>query len=120
MIKIALIDDDSTTNFINKTKLLKALPDAKINVFENGLEALDFIKAANYSFDFALLDLNMPVMNGLTFLQHHQALPKEQKIKKVILFIDKTIDQNFTAQYNLYKTIQKPLSADKIDLIFKS
>lgn len=118
MLNIALIDDDQTTNFINKTKLSKALPDAVILTFNNGLEALNHIKEHTISFDFALLDLNMPVMNGLTFLQHHHELSEDIKIKKTVLFIDKTIDQNFTQQYNLHKTIQKPLTPEKISLIF--
>ena len=83
-MNIALIDDDITTNFIHKTKISKQYPKANIKLFNNGKEALDEL-LNNKFFDYAFLDLNMPVMNGIEFLQHHKNLNKDQKIKKIIV-----------------------------------
>lgn len=117
-MKIALIDDDSTTNFINKTKLSKIFPDANIMTFPDGKDALDYLRE-NQGFDYALLDLNMPLMNGIEFLTNHVDLPKEKKIQKIVLFIEQQVDNDFMKNNELYMHITKPLTKEKIDQIFK-
>lgn len=115
---IALIDDDVTTNFIHKTKLLKLYPNANISLFNNGKEALDNL-LKNNQFDYAFLDLNMPVMNGLEFLQHHKNLPINQKIKKIILFIEQDLADDFIAKNEIFMHLTKPLNDEKINSIFE-
>ena len=116
-MNIALIDDDLTTNFIHKTKILKKFPNANIVLFNNGKEALDSLIDGNV-FDYAILDLNMPVMNGLEFLTEHVNLNTQQKIKKIVLFIEQKIDQQFIDENELFLHLQKPLNNEKVDRIF--
>lgn len=118
MLRIALIDDDNTTNFINKTKLSKSFPDAEIIAFPDGQDAIEYLKE-NKGFDYGFLDLNMPIMNGLEFLSHHLQLPAENKIDKIVLFIEQDIDDSFMKNNELYMNITKPLTQEKIELIFK-
>jgi CheY-like chemotaxis protein len=69
---IAVVDDDP----IYTNALKNLLKSWKINnpflFFANGKEALDFIqvKEASALPDILLLDLNMPVMNGWSFLEN--------------------------------------------------
>lgn len=116
-MRIALIDDDHTTNFINKTKLEKKFPDATILTFPDGEDALEYLQS-NQGFDYALLDLNMPKMNGIAFLSHHTKLPEENKIKKIVLFIEQQIDDSFMKNNELYMYISKPLTSEKMNKIF--
>lgn len=116
-MRIALIDDDNTTNFINKTKLEKAFPNATIMAFPDGKDALDYLQE-NEGFDYALLDLNMPKMNGIEFLSKHVQLPAQNKINKIVLFIEQQIDENFMKNNELYMSITKPLTQEKIEQIF--
>lgn len=116
-MNIALIDDDLTTNFIHQTKILKRIPEAKITLFNNGKEALDALQN-KHIFDYAFLDLNMPVMNGLDFLTHHNKLNEEQKIKKIILFIEQKIDPDFINRNKIHLHLEKPLNDEKINRIF--
>mgnify|MGYP000055967589 CR=1 FL=1 len=83
-MRIALIDDDATTNFINQNKLKREISECDVVAFSNGKEALDYLAKGN-KIEIALLDMNMPVMNGLEFLKKHVLLPKEKQIKKGVM-----------------------------------
>jgi len=117
-MKIALIDDDATTNFINEIKLKKRIPSCEVFSFENGKKAIEFLKKGN-KIDLALLDLNMPVMNGMQFLTAHQKLDNSLKIKKIVLFIEEKVASKFKNDNSIYLAIRKPLGEKKMDIIFQ-
>lgn len=117
-MNIALIDDDITTNFIHKTKVLKHFPEANITLFNDGKEAYESLLQNNF-FDFAFLDLNMPIMNGIEFLKLHKELKVEKKIKHIILFIEQNIDEDFIAKNEIYMHLTKPLNDEKITRVFE-
>lgn len=115
-MKIALIDDDATTNYINKSKLVKQVEGCEVFSFSNGKEAIDFLSSGN-KIDVALLDMNMPVMNGLEFLKTHAELPENQRINKVFLFVEQNVDETFKEKFELFQVLRKPLTPEIIDLI---
>lgn len=68
---VLLVDDDETTNFLNKFFIKQLDSDMRVETLGNGREAIDFIEA-NYKNGLlpalVILDTNMPVMNGWDFL----------------------------------------------------
>lgn len=73
--QLALVDDDEifvflTTKMIEQSKLVDL-----IKIFENGLEALVFLKENLNNIeslpDIILLDLSMPIMDGWQFLEEY-------------------------------------------------
>ncbi len=115
-MRIALIDDDATTNFINKNKLRKEIEGCEVFPFGNGKEAIDFLIEGN-KVDIALLDMNMPIMNGLEFIKNHSELPQEKQITKVFLFVEQGAHKEFKEKYKLHQVLQKPLTKEIIQLI---
>lgn len=70
--KILLVDDDTITNFMNERLLKKLNISEEVKVSINGLEALNYIKDESSSKEcpeLIFLDINMPVMNGIEFLE---------------------------------------------------
>jgi|GEM_PF-3239448 len=68
-VKILLADDNKTNQMI-LTRHLENLG-AHVTVVDNGAEALQVLEAA--PFDIALMDISMPVMDGVTATQHIRA-----------------------------------------------
>ena len=112
---ILLVEDDSITNFLN-TIVLEKLGIAKsIIATLNGEEALHYLRE-NGCPDLILLDINMPVMNGLEFLKafHKKDLKNKEKTKIIILSSSENLDDK--AEINSYNLpfMNKPLSGEKL------
>jgi CheY-like chemotaxis protein len=78
---VLLVDDDTTANFLNKLLIQRAGITEHLLVAEDGAQALRTLATTCVSPgraqcpDLILLDLNMPVLNGIEFLQAYQHLP---------------------------------------------
>lgn len=67
-LRVLVVDDSSTMRrIISRTLAMSGLPLDKIHEAENGQVALDVL--ASTEVDLALLDINMPVMNGIEALE---------------------------------------------------
>ena len=88
-LNILLVEDDRATNFINKYVIEKEDCTKHIQVSENGLEALEFlklgIKDSHLLPDLILLDINMPIINGWEFLEAYKKLNFDNKIIIIIM-----------------------------------
>ena len=65
-----LLVEDNVVNQLVAIKLLESMK-AKVVVAQNGQEALDLLPLENI--DLVLMDIQMPVMDGLTATQHIRA-----------------------------------------------
>ncbi|GAB3196754.1 CheY-like chemotaxis protein [Pontibacter aydingkolensis] len=90
---VMLVDDDSTTNYLNE-RLLKEMQVAKqIVIMNNGREAIDYLKAAEAGNeglelpDLIFLDIKMPVMDGFSFLDAYQKEGLDMSDKVIILML---------------------------------
>ncbi len=106
-LKILAVDDD----LIN-LKLLSSMLNS-YNGVETILEAkngLDAITALNENPDtnIILLDIKMPIMNGIEFLDHLQTQPHLKHIPVIILTTDETLRQE-AFQKGAYDFLAKPI-----------
>ncbi len=118
---VLLVDDDQVVHFINR-KLLDTSQIAEyVGVAHNGVEALIFIKdffQKNQTVpDVIFLDINMPVMNGFTFVEQLKTLTHlpYEKIKIILLsssFHSK--DKEMAIQLGIEHYLNKPLSVQNI------
>ena len=117
MKNILLVDDDNVFNFLN-TKILRMAGMAnEIHSALNGQEALDLLNAyyiGKFSLpDVILLDLNMPVMDGFTFLEGFRRLklPRGDSVNIIIVTSSEDPRDIVKAkELGITKYLRKPLS----------
>lgn len=120
---ILLVDDDETTNFLNKFFVKQLDPELEVQIAGNGQEALDYLNglAADHPGGMIVLDTNMPVVNGWEFLESFQSsFSEETHSKWTIIMITALNSEESTSQALAHPlvtdTAQKPLS----DLKFRA
>lgn len=65
---IFLVDDDPVANNIHQIVLKKAIPEARVHVFQQASHALEHLISQEPDINLLLLDLNMPELSGWEFL----------------------------------------------------
>ncbi len=118
---ILVVDDDKICNFLTVNSLRKVGIQGDIEVVINGLEAINKLKELSVFPDFILLDINMPVMNGLDFLENYKTEGFEGKTKIVMYTSSiRESDKKVAFQYNdVIDFINKPLTKDKLLKLIK-
>jgi DNA-binding NtrC family response regulator len=117
--QILLIDDDEINNFLNNKFLKRYNPEVKVDICISAITALEKLND-EYNPNLILLDLNMPQINGWSFLDEFRK--KNKKIPVIIL--TSSIDPHDHIKSKRYEEvidfIEKPLSTIKISRIFES
>ena len=125
---ILLVDDDPTTNFLNQLLLEELAVADQLLVAENGAEALHILThvlppaAADPGPVLVLLDVNMPVMNGIEFLEAYQQLLPDRRQGVVIVMLTTTLHPHDLARIQALPVsdlVSKPLSEEKINAILR-
>jgi CheY-like chemotaxis protein len=121
---ILLVDDDSTNNFINELLLKNLSVTERILVAENGTQALELLATMPNADEPALilLDVNMPGLNGIEFLEAYQQLPQAQHHATVIIMLTTTMDARDLSRLDELRIaglVSKPLTQEKVDSILK-
>jgi CheY-like chemotaxis protein len=122
---VLLVDDDVTTNFINRS-LLKSLNVAdQILVAHNGEEALGLLAevcapASNSCPSLILLDINMPIMNGIEFLEAFQPqFPAAPIVVVVLTTTSHPTDLARLQNLSIAGLVTKPLTKEKVGTILQ-
>lgn len=109
---IMLVDDDSLTNKLHHMIITKHNKNKRIVQFDNPVLALEHLD--DNLPDLILLDLNMPEIDGWTFLR----LLEERNIKVDVVIISSTIDPaertRALSHVSVKDFLTKPLTYDKI------
>ncbi|UOG77639.1 response regulator (plasmid) [Hymenobacter tibetensis] len=127
--KVLLVDDDSTATFLNEQLLRRLQVAEQLLVARNGVEALHALEqvcaepAELVGPLLVLLDLHMPVMNGLEFLATYQQHPLAQQCPAVIVVL--TSSQHPRDLERLHtlpiavEVLTKPLTSEKVHAILQ-
>jgi CheY-like chemotaxis protein len=113
---ILLVDDDDIANFISE-KVLRSLGFQNINTAKNGKQAYEYLQGNCPSLVF--LDINMPILDGFSFLKQIAEKDLCQKMHVIMLTSSiRSIDRNQASQFNsVISYIEKPLNKEKAQQI---
>lgn len=119
---VLLVDDDPTTNFLNRLLLQRLGVAEQVLVAENGQEALDLLDReccppAGQCPALILLDLNMPVMGGLEFLEAFWQRPLALRHGAVVAVLTTSVsprDLTHVQQLPIAGVLTKPLTEAQV------
>ena len=123
---ILLVDDDQTTNFLNRSLLQRLAVTDHILVAHDGQEALTLLEQqcqplAAQCPRLILLDVNMPGMNGIQFLEaYQQSSLSEQKAIVIVMLTTSLHPRDVQRVEQLHAVsgfVSKPLTAEKLQHI---
>lgn len=84
--RIILIDDSEADNLFHQIMIRRAGFEGDIQMFENSVEALEFLRADTQSEPTCiLLDINMPVLNGFELAEKASPLLKGKPTMVVVM-----------------------------------
>lgn len=115
---VLLVDDDETTNYLNKRLLSEMQIANEILVLKNGKEALDYLAKAcaatpDNGFkcpDLIFLDIKMPVMDGFTFLEEYEKRGLDIKDHIIILMLTSSASFYDLERLKEFKKVRKHFS----------
>ena len=120
--RILLVDDSEATNAMNVYLFNRLNAAEQIDVAVNGAEAIDYLTAQDANGEYPrpeliVLDLNMPVMNGLEFLQAYRELEEDIKGGIIIIMLTTSMLESDQKSARGFQSVvgyqSKPLTLDK-------
>jgi CheY-like chemotaxis protein len=120
---VLLVDDDPTTNFLNKLLLTRMGVAQQVLVAENGEQALRMLDQSCQVAESSacprliLLDMNMPVLNGLGFLEAYAQMPLTHQQPIVVVMLTTSLhpaDLARAGQLPIAGFLTKPLTQEKV------
>jgi CheY-like chemotaxis protein len=125
---LGIVDDDKIYTFLIKKTIEQTNLVEMIKIFDNGLDAIDFLKKNVDNHDslpeIILLDLSMPVMDGWGFLEEYILLSPKLGRKITIYIVSSSISPHDIGRAKSISLVSdfviKPISKEKLIEIFKN
>ncbi len=123
--KTLIVDDDVASQFLLRVVLDELGLDVPIIVLANGQDALEYIRrqcinenaASPECPDWILLDINMPVMDGLELLERLKALGRDNRMASAVTVVTSSNyskDMEKAMALGVKDYLLKPITEEKI------
>lgn len=118
---ILLVEDDQVDILTVKRAVKEVGISNPLHVCENGEEALEYLEEAEVLPSIILLDINMPRMNGLEFLEHAKNDDRFKRIPVIVLTTSQE-DQDRYRSFDLNAAgyMLKPVDYDQFTALMSS
>ena len=116
---VMFIDCNDMDNFINN-ELLKYYGVTNLITFKSTTDALSYLEKTTFSYQFILVDIYMPVMDGFTFIDKFYELGLHKKQGKIGV-LSASLNP-FHKEQSIEKNvgfIEKPLTMEKLLAVFQ-
>ncbi len=115
---ILLVDDDDTTNHVNKRLLTRLNVAEEIKTLANGREAINYLTSAcgpsknseNVCPDLIFLDIKMPVMDGFSFLEEYEKANLDLDDPIIIMMLTSSASFYDLERLKTFKKVRKHLA----------
>lgn len=114
-LKVLLVEDNEFNRMVAEDTLKETIPGISLDIAVNGHDAIEHLKKG--PFDVVLMDIQMPVMDGVTATKMiRSSLPEPARSVKIIAMtanvLQEDVQQYFAAGMNAY--VSKPFQADEL------
>lgn len=119
-ISILLVEDNKLNQRLMESSLKRF--GFKIDVANNGLEAVEKYQADHDSYDLIIMDIMMPVMDGLEATRQIRIFERKKKFRIPIIALTANTfnaDRERCLSYGMDEYIAKPLNMEKLTTVFK-
>jgi len=119
-ISILLVEDNKLNQRLMESSLKRF--GYKIDVANNGLEAVEKYQLNHKSYDLIIMDIMMPVMDGLEATKQIRIFERKKKMRIPIIALTANTfnaDRERCLSIGMDEYIAKPLNMDKLTKAFK-
>jgi CheY-like chemotaxis protein len=120
-LKLCLTDDDKMAVFLQEIILQESKLGNQVNCFYNGLELLNFLDNDVETGDdyLVFLDINMPMMGGIEFLEHLSGKPYSEKVMVALVSsYSPEADEEARAKFKqIIHVYEKPITPEACEYI---
>jgi len=122
-MKICIIDDDKIYQFLLKKTIQVVDETIDVHSYYDGEEAIKDFEEVDSSCDIIFLDLNMPKMDGLEFIDAYQKLIASTNSSPKIYVSTSSISENDREKVASYEMVKgyltKPITIEMMEKIIK-
>lgn len=112
-INVLIVEDcEVMQSMIRRTLQISGLDIEKIDVAGNGKEGLDKLEIETYNL--ILLDLNMPVMDGVEMIENLKKNAKSRNIPIIIVSADKQENKHLQFEKSVKLIVYKPFTPESL------
>lgn len=126
-LNFLLVDDDDICQFIHRRVLEYSGYCGSAHSAGNGQTALEILNHAGHGPvpvpDIILLDLHMPVMDGIGFLENFQRLKCANKKDIAVVLLTSSVSQkdlNYARSLGVSHCLSKPLTQEALDVVIST
>ena len=115
--QVLLVEDSGDDQLLGKRAFSRFDKDIEVVCAFDGVEAVELLEKDDFSPDLILLDINMPRMNGLEFLERYcgSGTPEVPPIVVMLTSSEQESDKSKTLSYKTVKDyVVKPIRTDNI------